>query len=269
MSTLLNYLAQLIMSFFLGVNYVEQTQDKIFTKDNYYQREIGEVNYIAIYKNYEGSLGSDEAEQCNTGKYALDPNFTGKKIQDSNSNGYLFYTTTDTSSRVNDLLANATKDSDLSAYVIRVPAGTKIIAPYNCTLDINSLSASENMYPTDSKGKSMGSYIRVITDETENGQFRITIGSIARHWCCLHKSHPKGLLKEGDETTPYYEHTYTPSQTYKFSAGDVIAEAGQTGVTDSVRKETKDAFIYIKVEKRLIGTGFVPVDIQELYKTKV
>lgn len=267
MTTLLTYLMQLISSFFLGVSYVSQTQDKVFLKDNYYQGEVQEVDYLSIYKSYETRLSAGE-EPCNLHKYLFDSKSMGKKIQDGVSNGYLFYATKEEMT-LEDALQRATYDSDLKAYIVKVPRGTKIVAPYNCTLDNSSLTATDNMYPDDTKGKTMGSYIRLVTDETTNGQYRITIGSIARHWCCMNKRSPKGNLIDGDTTTPYYEHTFTPDRTFRFSAGDVIAEAGQSGATTSMRKDHSDtAYIFIRVEGKSLTGGYSEIDIQKLYEVK-
>lgn len=253
------------MSFFMGVSHIDHQQDKVFLKENYYQAEIEEPDYLALYQSYENQSLGEGLEKCNTGKYTLDPSSTYKKIQDSSTNGYLFFTTTETPD-IDTVVSSATKDSDLGAYIFKVPKGTKIVAPYNCTLDNNSLNATDTLYPNDLKGKTMGSYIRVTTEETDNGQFRLTFGSIARHWCCLCKTEPFGYVIDGDETTPYYQHTFVPDRKYKFSAGDIIAEAGQTGVTRTIRTDKpSEAYIYLKVEKK-VGSSFVPVDIQELYK---
>lgn len=267
MASLVNYLISLLMSFFMGVSHVDHEQDKIFLKENYYQAPVEEPDYLALYRDYENQGLSEGLEKCNTGKYVLEPTTSEKKIQDSSSTkAYLFYTTSETPT-IDTVVSTANKDNDLGAYVFKVPKGTKIVAPYNCTLDNKSLTATDNMYPSDLMGKTMGSYIRVVTEETSNGQFRITFGSISRHWCCLCKSKPFGNVHEGDDTTPYYQHTYVPDRTFKFSAGDIIAEAGQSGVTKTIRTDKpSDAYIYIKVEKKVAGKSFVPVDIQELYK---
>lgn len=260
MATLFSLLIQYVVSFFLGVSYVEP-QDKPFLKESYYETPQGELNYFQLYKDtLNVSTGKEE---CNTGKFMFNTNSGRKRVQDSVSNGWLFYAST--SNKLEDLIKNATKDENISAYVFKVPAGTEIIAPYNSTLVNSSLSTVDNVYPDESLGKSMGIYMQMVTDTTEDGdQFRLTFGSIGRHWCCMSKKKP--LYKvEGDTTTPYYEHTFTPAEKYKFNAGDVIAEAGQSGLPKGVRDQNSEAYIFLKVEKKVMGGGFVSASVEDLY----
>ena len=262
MTTLINYVISLIMSFFLGVSYI-QPEDKPFLQGSYFQEEIGQVNYTQLYETMNSADGSKQ--KCNTGTFMFNTSTGRSRVQDATSNGYLFYATT--SDTIADAKANTDKDSSLSAYIFKVPAGTEIIAPYKCKLVNTSLETYVNMFPDDKTGKSMGVNIQVITEPKDNGdQFRITFGSIARHWCCMGKTSKDDYVDKSDETTGYYKHTCETNRNYTFDAGDVIAEAGQSGVTKSVRAQEKDSYIYVKIEKKtILGGVFTPATIADLY----
>lgn len=259
MTSLFKMLIETITALFLGVSYIP-SQDKPFLQGNYFQTDTGYVNYLQIYN---ATLNVDEdSEKCNTGKFMINTTSGRNRIQDEESNGWLFYT--GNSITIDNLITDSagSYDDALGAYVFEVPTGTEIISPYDSTLVNESLNDTINTFPANEK--SMGIYTQVVTDQTEDGsQFRLTFGSIYRHWCCMSKTKPE-YVDETDTTTAYFKHSDNHSGTITFNAGDVIAEAGVSGMPANLRG-SGSSYIFLKVEKKMVGSTYMSSSLKELY----
>lgn len=255
MSEFLKGLLAGIMALFFGIEAIPEQEEKDYVRDTYYQSSVGqEPNYAMLYDTLMNPSLNGE-DKCNFGTRT---SATGRKpVMDSISLGYPFTIDGNVESlRTQELYG------DSNFYLFEVPEGTEILAPFNCTLVNSSLSRCESPYPD--ANISLGVCIVVRTPKNnKNESFEITIGSIKRPWCCFEKEPDAGT-----DSTPLYKIIGFDSETkINFTQGDVLAEAGLTGIPTDMRTGGK-AYFTISVKKSVNEGVYKNSTLEELYSGK-
>lgn len=240
--------------------YIEPN-DKPFTKDSYYQvQQDGIQDDRDLYNNTIARMTISD-QHCDMTTYPFDSESGRKIVETGIGNVYFPFALTDGTEPANVIEnAKTVKINKEKYYLFSVPAGTEIIAPYNCTLE-NSSTIVGTVYPdTDvCKGVSM----TVETDETSDGdRYKITYASLNRLWCNMRKDKPDDKYNNDDKKPLYYlDEAFTGKTT--FNQKDVLGEAGKTGVPDSAYPD--EAYIAIRVQKYKLGS-YVDCSLKELCK---